>query len=578
MAETNTSNAGNPSGSNNKSDQALIAFKQLINARLPELAPETANWKDENGHLVHESSDPLDSGYLYILNNFILDSNKVAQRPELQELVDQYNTLPESIRTPIEIKRTFFEKPSAGITSTNQAQAVINLAQDYLNVEETSDGTIDEATGRALRKTLEQLQRQNPDINVEFSPQNNDSRTIDFLNALAQKRMGSAGTDPRDINQTLIHLWALEKDAEPMPGQVQTNLGSVVSLRNMMELLVNGTLPSGGSAARPTADAPWDQDWTNNAAPDVFFSTQTYAALSSTTSMNSLGKVSTATLFAEIPSNPNAALLKQMAEDIGLDTNKRFFTEVEVGKIAAEMLTHQAKLLCIDEPDINRAIHSGRFMPNLTDLLIVERGFGFPEGHNTGSAVWEHQSSSFGERYGTIDQAFLDSLGPNDPLHGIRFLDDIHQSPASYFTVYRGVSAAAAALTPYERMREDSFLPGLADFYADGGTCGTSQEHEQDNDAPCTVEGVVGDGPCGDNNKPAASADSDLCTVEGVVGKGPCSDAFKEPAQHDDSIDEAIESNAESTTGNDYGCFVEDGITSNCDNGLDNTGATANNP
>lgn len=575
MAEINTSNAGNPSGSNNESDQALIAFKQLINARLPDLAPETANWKDENGHLVHESSNPLDSGYLYILNNFILDPSKIVQRPELQELVDQYNALPASIRSPVEIKRTFFEKPTAGITSTSQAQAVINLAQDYLNIEETDDGKIDETTGRALRKTLENLQRQNPDIAVEFSPQNNDGRTIDFLNALAKKRMGSAGTDARDINQTLIHLWALEKDAEPIPGQVQTDLGSVVSLRNMMELMVNGTLPSGSSAARPATDTPWDQDWSNNASPDIFFSNQTYTALANTTSRTSLGRVNTATLFAEIPSNPNAALLKQMAEDIGLDTNKRFFTEIEVGKIAAEMLTYKAKELCIEEPDINRAIHSGKFMPNLTDLLIVERGFGFPEGHNTGQALWEHKSQNFGNRYGTIDQTFIDSLGARDPLHGSNFYGNIHQSPASYFAVYREVTAAAQSMTPYENLRESSYLPKLADFYADGGTCGgNSQEHQQGNDTPCTVEGIVGEGPCG-NTTP----DDNLCTVEDIVGKGPCSDTFDTEAKDTPSdIDETIESNAESATGNDYGCFVEDGITSDCDNDLNNTTPAAKNP
>lgn len=567
MAETNTSNAGNPSVSSNESDQALIAFKQLVNTRLPELAPETVGWKDESGHLIHESSNALDSGYLYILNNFILDPSKIAQNPELQELADQYNTLPESIRAPAEIKRTFFEKPTASITSTNQAQAVINLAQDYLNIEETSDGKIDETTGRALRKTLEQLQRQNPDIDVAFSPQNNDSRTIYFLNALAHKRMGSAGTDPRDLNHTLIHLWAMEKNAEPVPGQVQTNIGAIVSLRDMMELMVNGALPSGSSAAKPAADAPWDQDWSNEASPDLFFSAQTYAALSSTTSMNALGKVHTATLFAEIPSNPNAALLKQMAEDIGLDVNKRIFTEIEVGKIAAEMLTYQAKQLCIEEPDINRAIHSGKFMPNLTDLLIVERGFGFPEGHNTGQAVWEHQSNGFGSRYGTVDQAFLNTLKPDDTMHGTTFYGNIHQSPASYFTIYRGVSAAATAMSPYEQMRENSYLPSLADFHADGGTCGNAQEHIQDSDAPCTVEDSLGNSPC---NAPVV--DDTLCTVESVIGKGPCSDAFDSEAQSTTGIDidKAIESNAASATGNEYGCFVEDGVTG-CDNGLDNT-------
>ncbi|PCJ99883.1 MAG: hypothetical protein COA45_03450 [Zetaproteobacteria bacterium] len=573
MAENNTLSASNATGSNNESDQALIAFKQLINSRLPILAPETAGWKDENGHLVHETSDPLDSGYLYILDNFILDPSKIAQNAALQELVDQYNTLPESIKTPVEIKRTFFEKPSNNITSSNQAQAIINLAQDYLNIEETSDGKIDETTGRALRKTLEDWQRQNPDIGVEFSPQNNDSRTIDFLNALTQKRMGSAGTDPRDLNQTLIHLWAMEKDAEVIPGQIQTNVGAVVSLRNMMELMVNGTLPSGSSAARPATDAPWDQDWTNNASPDVFFSNQTYAALASTTSRNTLGTVHTATLFAEIPSNPNGALLKQMAEDIGLDTNKTIFTEIEVGRIAAEMLTYKAKELCIDEPDINRAIHSGQFMPNLTDLLIVERGFGFPEGHNTGAAVWEHQSNSFGQRYGMIDKEFLDSLDSDNIMHGRKFQMDIHQSPSSYFTVYRGVSDFTQDLTPYERMREEVFLPSLADFIADGSTCGSAPKATQDSD--CTVEGVVGDGPCGDSTPEVTD---DLCTVEGIVGKGPCSNEFDTEAENPETTDEKIQSNAESTTGNDYECFVEDNVTSDCDQTLGNTDPTVKAP
>ena len=568
MAETNTSNAGNPSVSSNESDQALIVFKQLVNDRLPEISTETDAWKDENGHLINETSDPLDSGYLYILNNFILNQSKIQQTPELQELVDKYNSLPEAVRFPADIKRTFFEKPTQNITTANQAQAVVNLAQDYLNVEETDDGQINEETGRALRKQLEQLQRQNPDIGVEFSPQSNDSRTIDFLNALVQKRMGSTGTDTRDLNHTLIHLWAMEKDAEPLPGHTKTDLGATTSLLNAVELMVNGTLPSGLSTTKPSADAPWDKNWTNNASADLFFGEQTYAALASTSSRTTLGKVHTATLFADIPSNPNGALLKQMAEDIGLDVNKTIFSEIEVGQIAAEMMVFQAKQLCIEEGDINRAIHSGKFMPNLTDLLMVQRGFGFPEGHNTGPKLWEHRSDSFGKRFGTIDQDFIDSLGADDNIHGRRFSEDLHQSPAAYYTIYKGsLGAKDQELTAYEQTREDQYLPGLADFFADGGVCNASPK--QDNDASCTVEGIIGDGPC--DNKGETPKDNDrLCTVEGIIGKGDCSKSFDENANKDTSIDEQIKSNSESTTGNEYGCFVEDTVTG-CDNGLDNT-------
>ncbi|MGH1377241.1 MAG: hypothetical protein ACRBB3_00305 [Alphaproteobacteria bacterium] len=574
MAETNAANAGKPSGSNNESDMALIAFKQLVNDRLPEISKETAAWKDDDGHLISESSNPLDGGYLYILNNFILNQSKIDRTPELKELVDQYNELPSEIRFPADIKRTFFEKPTPSITANNQAQAVINLAQDYLNIEETNDGKIDEDTGRALRKQLEQLQRQNPDIEIEFSPQNNDNRTVDFLNALVQKRMGSAGTDQRDLNQTLIHLWAMEKDAETLPGHIKTDLGATTALLNVMELMVNGNLPTGMSVTPPSADAPWDQDWTNDSAPDTFFSEQTYAALASTTSRNSLGTVHTATLFADIPSNPNGELLKQMAEDIGLDVNKRIFTEIEVGQIAAEMMVYQAKQLCIEEGDINRAIHSGKFMPNLTDLLMVDRGFGFPEGHNTGTAVWEHKSESFGKRFGTIDQDFIDSLGADDRLHGLRFSEELHQSPSSYFTIYKGsMGARGNDLTAYEHKRETEYLPGLADFFADGSVCNAAPKN--DNDGGCTVEGVLGDGPC--DNKDAAPAD-DACTVESIIGKNDCSKAFDNSAASDVSIDEQIISNAKSATGNDPECFVEDTIQQDCANTAENNISANNAP
>ncbi len=518
--------------------KALIAFKKELNEKLPALLPELKDWLDDDGKLVHENAELFDAGFENVVYQFVLDDDKVKATTGLEDIRQKFDNLPPAIRNPLEINRVLFERPgSATATKDQQAQAVINYAQDFLGVDSTENGEVDINTADALKERLKVLKSENPDIGVDFTPQSLDRRTVEFLKALAQKRMGEAGLKSDNLNFEIIHIIELQKEGKLASGGTSRLLGETFSLGYLTDLLVNGALPSGVATIRPNMDAPWDKKWTNDSAPDRFFSPQTYAALKDQSS------VPTATLFMNSPANPNAAMLKEIAKDIGIDPRKESFTLQEVGKLAAEVLARKAAELGIEENDVNKAIHSGRYMPHLEDLLIVEKGF-LGSG-STKQEQSEYESSQFAQRFGTIDQAFLDSLPANDTLHYPPFKPEIHQSPASYFRVFRGVTGSTK-LTPYEQLRQDGYLPRYAEYTVDGdksrfATSGEKadqpEEKEPDTDHSSdeipTVEEVLRrhgykfpelDEPLSFNANPQATPDSPL--VASFRGSSDLSDDF----------------------------------------------------
>ena len=344
----------------------------------------------------------------------------------------------------------------------------------------------------ALKERLKELKAQNPDLEPGMVPQYNNDKAASFLAKLSGKQFKAMGLKPeeqkgQDLQDLYLNVLLLqEADANTPLGQTQRLAKETSVLEMIVRLMSNGTLPSGATmSSPPPIDAPWDTDWNQHTAPDRFFSAQTYRAWDQNQA------VGAATLLLEDESiNPNYARIKKIVDDLGLKPKQGMFTEQQLGKIAAEMLAQEAKTLGIEEKDVNKALHSGKFMPHLVDLKLVEVGYTDPT-KEYGKELWEAQSNNFAKRFGEIDQAFIDTLDNTNRLHNNPFNPKIHQSPASYWTIPRGVTGSGLK-TPYEIQREQSYLPNLAEFRDDGDKSrfSVSEPPKEEKPDPKPEEGV----------------------------------------------------------------------------------------
>ncbi len=399
---------------------------------------------------------------------------------------------------------------------------------------------LSESDKAALVSFKESMNSQRFHIKMEATPDPLDPEFLRFLNFYI-------------FDEKLKSLQPFRDEYETLPESVRNQINATDN--NIAE-------------PKPDINAARDKGWTNNNAPDLFFSGQVYS------SMMQYHAVSAAVLFADIPTNPNSALLKQIAEKIGIDPNiDQVFSEADVGRIAAEMLTAQAKELCIEETDINNAIHRGDFMPHTNDLFLVERGFGFPDDmkakidmvgaenewkhHYGDQRVSEHQSAGFAARYGSMDDEFVqDKAGLYQNMEEPRrseFIRSVYESPASYFGVAMW-SDPEGNMTPYEVQRENHYLPKLARMMDAGeiGLCNVPTPSTEDD--LCTVESMAGESNCSIYAPPK----DDICTVESMAGESDCGQSFAEQAASDTSVSDAIATNISDTTGNDAGdCTME---------------------
>lgn len=571
----------------NESEKALVEFKTLLNQKMPEIFPYMKSW----GKLLSDdpassfSTDPMDSAFLDVLDRSIFNTSLRSTNTEIKALYEAYKALPEEAVEPITLKRQMFDAPSVEFSAHKQAASVVNLGQQYLGVDTTESGIVDQETGKALSIKLATLQSQNPDIQTNVIPQYYDQRSVDFLNALVEKRMEDVGvTRQTDLDTLLVNTWDQKQDGDYIPNRAMANLAEIISLRNIVELIVNAQLPNGQEGVRVQVDAPWNTGWDTQTAPDRFFSEATYDSLGKTK------EVSGQALFGNYSTNPNADLLREFAQNIGMDTNKATYTEVEVGMIAAEMLAHQARELCIPEHEVNTAIHDGRFMPHYKDLEMVERGYGYPPGEladaallKTGLEQWhmdhygpirdaviEYRNVEFVNRFGGIpDEQILDMQrrrsGADTQLDREQGLRDFG-SAARYFASYKTVTGNADKQTLYDFRRDNEYLPYLSERAAAGtigGMCRVvtpSADIEGDipkaSDEGCTVESVIEDN--------GAPCEGDDCTVEKELERRiksgqikPCDD-FSDGAGADASASDAIQSNMSDATGQSSdACTVE---------------------
>ncbi len=547
-------------------DRRLAEFKQILNQQLPNIIPETKDM------VLNIDANPLDGAMIYLLDNYVLNEDMIKQNPKLSDLKALYEGLPDTIRAQTETYEMLVVKPSDAEGVKKQSQAVVNQAQLYLGTNDAQlDSDIDrvnigEKTSRALRDRIEALQKSG-EIGADIEPREFDQRVVDSLDQLVKSRMEDAGISSQsELNLMLVNLWVFDNGGAglPPPSQEERSLGEAVSLRNIMNFIVNSELPSGAKALTPKTDVTWDSQWINNDSGDRFFNNDTYRELYGSRT------VSTDTLFDKSGySEENYAILMQATENLGIDMHSgRTMSELEVGKIATEILSLKAQeAWCFispgtefDEKKIHEMIHSGQFMPHIDDLALAEKGVGLPEteffrrkveeyGPNESwrlefeerTAVLAYRAQRFAERFGEIPQYAVEEKAAR--YHESE--DHIRHSygtPSLYFGSVRSLFGSTKQ-TKYEHDR-DIYLERYQKFKEDIGTCNPVPEPVKE--------------PCADNNE---------CSVEGVLLRG---EDFSKVTKPDKTIDDCIKSNAQDATGNDQGeCTVESEI----DNRMNNDAA-----
>lgn len=454
--------------------------------------------------------------------------NPAGGNPELKRLqglgqiVTSFQNLSPQAQSQLETARAFMDEPSKGDTGLLRFQAAhtVDLARSYLHTQKQaglSDTAIDSALSTGLKDYLKGLKEQNPD--APFVAQKYDKRAVDYLNQLVQQRMAQEGLNQNTLNDRLMRIWSMQSNPQAyggaQPSASDRSLGELVAMRNLLQYSVSGQLHSGGQTAPSYAPRPWTKGWNDNNAPDRFFSQFTYNELASRS-----GVVRAETLFVNADRVPQQALIKQIAEHLhgkdGFDKNAKTFTREQVGMIAAEIMAHQAKLLCIPEKDINNAIHSGKYMPHLDDLLLVEKGMGIPKNlpdivtrHQTDNDVAysfkrevdAHRNEKFTSRFGQLDQKYIDEILNGKYYQEVQTLGReraeawVRKSQQLPINYYGGMPFGEGGryeddhpVTKYMRRRNDEYMAVLAeaDYEKKIGACLTGGGYGTQGPVPST--------------------------------------------------------------------------------------------
>ncbi len=549
---------------------ALASFKQKLNEYLPRILPETSDMA------LKVDGNPLDGALIYILDNYIFNGDNITQNPELLELRNSYMNLPDNIRDRIETYKDFFIRPDDSKGFENQGRAVLEQAQKYLGISEISPSSKDgikveigTRTARALRARIEQLQDIG-EISNDLDPREFDQRVVEALDHLVKDRMKDASISSySELNSMIVNLWALgkSKDGDSLPTREELDLGEAVSLRNIMNFIVNSELPSGAKAPTPVIDVRWDSQWTNNDSGDRFFNDATYRDLYSSKF------TATDVLYDKSGySEENYRVLIKASERLGIDMrNGRIMSELEVGRIATEILSLKAQdAWCMISPDtefdekkIHEMIHAGKFMPHIDDLALAEKGFGLPQTEffrkkvdeygpkeswrlefEERTGVLAYRAQEFSNRFGEIPQYAVTqkAIAEHETENHIRHS---YGTPSLYFGSVRSLFGSTKQ-TKYEHDR-DIYLEKYQKFKEDIGTCDVEPEPVKNpENLDCTVESVIR----GEAVRPAAD-----CSVEAVLLRG---EDFSDKTKLDRSIDECISSNISDITGGAQGeCSVE---------------------
>lgn len=547
----------------------------------------------------------------------------------LNDIVAKFQALPAADRAAANTEsarlfaaRTPNRDPNTKVTV---AKGVVSIAEDYLNVPLTGSSDVRETTGRALKDYLKQARINNPSINVDFTPQSVDQRTVRFMNELVQKQMKAAGVRPEELNALLQRLWNLERQGKEPESPQLKELGRTVALSDLVSYIASGALPNGETTVKPRTDSPWE-----NNVQDRFFNYQVYDELLNT------GRVTNKALFRPENANPQQqALIATTAQRLGIDMNAKTFTRDQVAAIATEIMVHQAKQLCIEERDITKAMTEGRFNPHLDDLLLAEEGLGKPPRDprrvemlerinitvEEQSDIYfhaqftEYRAGIWNKRFGGLDaqhqfdlaKRLYPNMIPQNPDVRYEDVKDSPQvrdamdkiksytnSPLSYFRWNGGDNDPYNLRAQYQSLRNNHYLPALREkanenglnLCAPGGSSsgtstgpgvrpGSPSGNGSSGNGVCYADDASG--PCdpAKSAKPAKTATS--CFADDV--DGPCAtpkrattsacyaDDFANASGCSSDTASVIRSNSRDTTGQTTGdtpCYADDASGPNC--------------
>lgn len=365
----------------------------------------------------------LDDNFANIVREVHASAPNGLSKPELTTLVsntgaivDGFESLSEATQSKITTAQELFHPPvlnpaQAGMARIAIAQKSLDIDSDEETKLNGDSVTVGEKTAKTIRNQMAALQGANPGMS-DFAPDVFDKRAVTFLEDLQAKQMKDAGVSKENLSMTLLHIWSLQKLGDAggynSLSQDMKNLGQTSSMLSAMSFMVSGALGNGMAIAAPTVNKTWDTGYTNNDSGDHFFDAHVYAQVQSrgeiavtdflkpsAISMRNDNMVEALQRLrdkAATPEGANNPELKTLIDS--LDAHETFrknpegwkqqnvpmLNQHQVGMIAVEIMSIQAKNLCIDEKDINKSIENGRFMPHLADLKLVDTGLGFPPG------------------------------------------------------------------------------------------------------------------------------------------------------------------------------------------------------
>ncbi len=515
----------------------------------------------------------------------------------IRQISDSVQALPEDAKRSInsESRRLLSSRGTslpAFKTGNQQAQELLTLSDSYLHVSGNPASNLDvlENTGRALKDYLKAQRALNPDISVQFTPQVVDARTSAFLAELLKKKMQEAGVKPQDLQATMTQLWLMQSRGEQHPNPTMRELGQVGAMKGLVDYILTARVPSGDTADRkPRTDSPWE-----NPVKDRFFNREVYGEL-----LNGHIVSAKALLRPDNADPGQQALIRSIAQRLGFDLNAQTFTRDQVGQIATEIMAHQAKILCIEERDISRAMLEGRFNPHQDDVFLAKIGFGKPERDQGRSEQLErigitreqqhdiyfraqfddYRDQKWVQRFGAIDDTHLFRLAQRlrpdlipqnmdlkyedlkDQPHVRMVMNDLRSRKASAASLFewsgKGMVDPYNFREAYRRLREERYLPELREKVNEGvNLCAvnTGSDARPSRATPgaggCFADDVTG--PC----KPAGQT-----TPQN--GDGGCyADDFKRTCGPDATSGDRIRSNAADGTGQpvspDTGCYADD--------------------
>ena len=328
-----------------------------------------------------------------------------------ETLSESFSELPAHVRSVIDTKRTLFNKVDVYSKDQLAQQAqTLQVAQKALDVTQQEPNFVDKgrvlvvdaATSRALRDYLEGQQSylKTKGSTKEFEPRayEKDRKALDALDELVRLRRIDAGVHPGDVNDLMVHLMAMEQgdglisnisgeDAEKIEA-----LGKAVAARNLLEIIITGKAPSGVTGMKAAPEIEWEPPWTLKNAGDMFFSEKVYKTLWNEKwgTGSDTPHVDMDLLFNKNDySERNYEILIEAAENAGInpDGPNRVLSEMAVGKIAIEIMKIKAEQVWCDKhagetfdpTKIHAMIHNKEFMPDRSDLRLVDVGFGVPD-------------------------------------------------------------------------------------------------------------------------------------------------------------------------------------------------------